>query len=93
MLIDDACHCGNVSFTLEWLPAPTEIPARACGCSFCVKHGGVWTSNPKGSLQIEVKDQTLVCGERRPTSTAKARIRAWSAAHGTGSAECAHMSR
>ena len=60
MLIDGACHCGNVSFTLEWSPAPTEIPARACGCSFCVKHGGVWTSNPNGSLQIKVKDQALL---------------------------------
>src|SRR5918994_1793886 len=60
MLIDGACHCGNISFALEWLPAPTEIPARACGCSFCVKHGGVWTSNPNGSLQIKVKDPSLV---------------------------------
>ena len=60
MLINGACHCGNVSFALEWLPDPTEIPARACGCSFCVKHGGVWTSNPNGSLNISVKDPSRV---------------------------------
>ena len=71
MLIDGACHCGNVSFTLEWLPAPTEIPARACGCSFCVKHGGVWTSNPNGSLQIKVKDPTLVSRYMFGTRTAE----------------------
>jgi hypothetical protein len=56
MLIPGSCHCGNVSFTLDWQPEPTEIPARACTCSFCIKHGGVWTSCPTGSLAIEIRD-------------------------------------
>ena len=59
MLINGACHCGNISFVLDWLPTPAEIPARACGCSFCVKHGGVWTSTPNGALKIKVKDPLL----------------------------------
>jgi hypothetical protein len=33
-----------------------SIPARACGCEFCSKHGGVWTSNPDGILKIMVAD-------------------------------------
>jgi hypothetical protein len=56
MLIRGSCHCGNISFRLDWTPEPTEIPARACGCSFCVKHGGVWTSCPTGSLDVEIRD-------------------------------------
>jgi hypothetical protein len=48
MDITGSCHCRNISFRLAWEPQPTEIQARACTCSFCVKHGGVWTSNPKG---------------------------------------------
>lgn len=60
MLINGACHCGNISFALAWEPSPAEIPARACGCSFCVKHGGVWTANPYGALKIVVKDPALV---------------------------------
>jgi hypothetical protein len=55
-LISGRCHCGNISFSLGWDPEPAEIPARACGCTFCQKHGGVWTSNPRGSLQVTVKD-------------------------------------
>jgi hypothetical protein len=55
MLIMGSCHCGNISFTLDWQPEPTGIPARACGCSFCVKHGGVWTSCPTGSLRVVVR--------------------------------------
>jgi hypothetical protein len=55
-VIRGRCHCGNISFSLAWEPDPVEIPARACGCSFCVKHGGVWTSNPRGALQVTVAD-------------------------------------
>ncbi len=57
MLISDRCHCGNISFALDWHPEPSEIPARACTCSFCTKHGGVWTSCPTGSLTVSVKDR------------------------------------
>ena len=54
MLISGRCHCGNISFTLDWQPEPTEIPVRACTCSFCTKHGGVWTACPAGALKIHV---------------------------------------
>lgn len=57
MLIHGRCHCGNISYALNWSPSPAEIPARACSCSFCAKHGGVWTSCPTGSLTVRVKDR------------------------------------
>ena len=39
---------------------PVAIPARACGCSFCIKHGGVWTSNPKSRLTVAIHEPSLV---------------------------------
>jgi hypothetical protein len=60
MLIDGKCHCGNLSFSLTWEPDPAQIPARACSCSFCSKHGGVWTSNPTGILKVVAKEPSLV---------------------------------
>jgi hypothetical protein len=60
MLIKGNCHCGNIAFELEWEGDPVEIPARACGCSFCVKHGGVWTSNPNSKLAVAIRDASLV---------------------------------
>ena len=60
MLIGGTCHCGNISFSLTWEPDPAQITARACTCSFCSKHGGVWTSNPRGTLRILVKNPALV---------------------------------
>ena len=71
MLINGACHCGNISFTLDWLPSPSEISARACGCSFCTKHGGVWTSRPSGSLKIKVREQASVSRYAFGTRTAE----------------------
>jgi hypothetical protein len=59
MLIHGSCHCGNISLSLTWVPDPTEIPARACTCSFCVKHGGVWTSSPGAVLKVRVEESTL----------------------------------
>ena len=59
MLIDGKCHCGNIAFELEWDGDPSEIPARACNCSFCIKHGGVWTSDPKSRLKVAIHDVSL----------------------------------
>jgi len=60
MLISGKCHCGNISFKLDWKPEPSEIRARACTCTFCQKHGGVWTSCPTGSLKVTIKDPARV---------------------------------
>ena len=71
MLIHGRCHCGNISFSLTWEPAPTQIQARACSCSFCLKHGGVWTSNPEGALKVTIKEPTLVSKYTFGTKTAQ----------------------
>ncbi len=59
MLIRGGCHCGALRFELEWPGEPATVPARACGCSFCVKHGGVWTSSPHGRLRVSVSAATV----------------------------------
>lgn len=71
MQIQGQCHCGNIAFTLDWAPDPEFIPARACGCSFCVKHGGVWTSHPDGVLKVVVKDAGQVSRYAFGTRTAE----------------------
>jgi hypothetical protein len=71
MLISGTCHCGNVSFKLDWQPEPKEIPARACTCTFCTKHGGVWTSCPTGSLVVSIRDSRQVSVYSFGTKTAE----------------------
>jgi|SRR5882757_4159238 len=74
MLISGRCHCGNISFALTWEPEPKLIPARACDCSFCTKHGGVWTSCPTGRLEVAVRDPSLVSKYAFGTNTAEFHI-------------------
>jgi hypothetical protein len=70
MRIQGSCHCGNISFELTWDPEPSEIPARACNCSFCTKHGGVWTSNPTSTLAVSIREPALVSKYSFGTATA-----------------------
>lgn len=70
MLIRGSCHCRNISFELDWKPEPAEIPARACTCSFCTRHGGVWTSCPTGSLNVRIAEPSLTSAYAFETKTA-----------------------
>ena len=70
MLIKGSCHCGNISFVLDWRPDPVEIPARACTCSFCTKHGGIWTSNPSAALRVRIEDAAATSRYAFGTGTA-----------------------
>ena len=70
MLIPGKCHCGNISFVLDWQPDPLEIPARTCTCTFCTKHGSLWAACPTGTLKIALKDASLVSKYAFGTHTA-----------------------
>jgi len=74
MLIRGKCHCGNIAFSLTWEPDPAEIQARACDCTFCQKHGGVWTSNPRGALEVTIEDPSRVSKYAFGTETAEFHI-------------------
>ena len=74
MLIRGKCHCGNIAFSLTWDPDPKEIPARVCDCTFCQKHGGVWTSNPHGALEVKIQDASKISTYAFGTETAQFHI-------------------
>jgi hypothetical protein len=70
MIIDGGCHCGNIAFALDWPGTPSDVVARACSCTFCVKHGGVWTSNPHAKLSITFQQTEFVSKYSFGTKTA-----------------------
>lgn len=71
MHIEGGCHCGNIAYTLEWPEGAPHIPARACDCTFCTRHGGVWTSHPQASLRITIEDSNAVSVYEFGTKTAQ----------------------
>lgn len=71
MLIHGGCHRGNVALALHWRPEPSSIPARACACAFCRKHGCAWTACPEGRLRVSITDRSAVSGYAFETKTAE----------------------
>jgi hypothetical protein len=71
MHIEGKCHCGNISYRLHWPGDGTAMPVRACGCTFCTKHGGVWTSHRDSELVATILDESLISKYRFGTGTAE----------------------
>jgi hypothetical protein len=68
--IDGGCHCGNIRFAFFRPPWEGTLPARACGCSFCRKHNGAYTSHPQGRIEITIADPDRLERYRFGTRTA-----------------------
>ncbi len=49
---------------------PRTLPLRACGCTFCRKHGARTTADPRGRAVIETRDPAQVSRYRWGLATA-----------------------
>lgn len=54
------CHCANIVYQFSYPSYTGKMPVRACGCSFCVKHGAVYASHPDGRLDVVFTDPARV---------------------------------
>ena len=70
MRIEGKCHCGNITYVLRWPDEGSAIPVRACSCSFCMKHGGTYTSHRDAELAAVVHDEGHLTRYRFGTETA-----------------------
>ena len=68
--IEGGCHCGNIRFTFHRPETDGPIPVRACGCAFCRKHGGAYTSHTDGRIEVRIGDAGRVEHYRFGTRTA-----------------------
>ena len=64
------CHCGAVGFDYRTDVPTAQWPVRACQCTFCLKHGGVYTSDPTGSVRFTHQDPSLLSRYRFGQKTA-----------------------
>lgn len=56
--IEGGCHCGNIRYRFYTVCSPQQLAYRVCGCSFCRKHGVVYTSDPQGRLELDYSGAT-----------------------------------
>src|ERR1700761_9462553 len=71
MLINGGCHCGNITFILDWISDSPQIDVRGCTCAFCSKHGHVWSANPLAHLKLNVSDSASLSKYAFATQTAE----------------------
>jgi hypothetical protein len=72
--IQGKCHCGNIEYDLLWPASGKMFAVRACGCIFCAKHGGVYTSHPDARLEARIADISFVNKYAFGTRTAEFHI-------------------
>jgi len=56
MTFEGSCHCGRLRIAFTTAKAATELPLRACQCTFCRRHGGLTTSDPDGEVVLTVAE-------------------------------------
>jgi hypothetical protein len=55
-----SCHCGNVRIKFRTLFPVEDLPLHECNCSFCQLHAARTSTDPDGSLEIDVEDASLI---------------------------------
>jgi len=63
------CHCGDIRYVFIW-PADGDPPLRTCNCTFCVKHGGIYSSHPDGSLAVTFRGKDVAADYEFGTKSA-----------------------
>lgn len=58
-ILRGACHCGQIEVDFETAIPLDELPLRACGCSFCRRHGTKAVADPNGHLTISAPPNGL----------------------------------
>lgn len=51
------CHCGAIRVRFTPSGRLGDLAVRACGCTFCRKHSARTTTDPRGRLEIEIRDE------------------------------------
>jgi hypothetical protein len=64
------CHCGNIELGFRTALDPTTVAPRACQCSFCVRHGACYVSDPAGDVEIVAHDEAALVRYRFALATA-----------------------
>ena len=71
MKLGGGCHCGNMTYRLEWPGDEGPRAARSCTCSFCTKHNNNYISHPDAVLDLTIANPEKLSRYRFATGTAQ----------------------
>ena len=54
------CHCGNLTYVFDASAGLDTLGLRADQCSFCRAHRARTTSDPNGSMRIQVHEPSML---------------------------------
>jgi hypothetical protein len=69
--LSGGCHCGNLLLSIELTSDAGSVIPRECDCSFCVKHGARYFSDPLGTLEIKARDAARLTRYRQGSNSAE----------------------
>lgn len=55
-----SCHCRAVEVTFDSTREAADVPVRACGCTFCRRHGARAATDPAGRLVVTAPDPAAI---------------------------------
>jgi len=64
------CHCGRITVELVSAKTPSELGTRTDTCTFCAKHGSLYTSDAAGELHVTLHEPERVERYRFGSQTA-----------------------
>lgn len=56
-MFNGSCHCGALTLALDSLRAAQTLPVRICGCTFCLRHRPIYTTDPSGHLTVRAASE------------------------------------
>ena len=59
------CHCGSLTLRYTTALEPSQVSPRACDCSYCIRQGAMYVSDPQGRLELDEGGHRYRQGEQR----------------------------
>ncbi|MGZ6143732.1 MAG: GFA family protein [Myxococcales bacterium] len=69
-MLTGQCHCGNIAVRFATRKDPRTLALRACGCTFCRRHGARTAADPEGRVEIAIGDAAQLSRYRWGLATA-----------------------
>ncbi len=73
-ILKGCCHCGNIQYEFKTELKISEFSIRRCDCSYCIKSGTRYISDPHGELSVTIENESQTSIYQFETKTAQFKV-------------------